>query len=526
MPSGSPPRSGVLGTHVLALALIAVAAPARAATTVTLAMGAGPDTVTLSRAWSHRAVDVGLVLDLTGSMAGELSSLKVGFSSIAATLQASYPDLRVGVAEFEDWPCGLYGSAAYGDLPFRLVQRCTSNMSQAQTAVNGLAIRFGGDGPEAGYDAIHQAVTGAGVTSASCGSVPAFDPAAGLVAGVADGSDGGMGFRDGVASRVLVVSTDADFHESTDYSFVGPVSRAATLAALQASGDRFVAILSTDGNFAVAQGQLRELCATAGTITPLAYGSSATQCETGIAGTGVGPVNGGCPNVFQLLGNGTGFGTALLSAVRNALDASPFTVSATLAGVALPPGGTSADFVQESAFTGGANPAFAPAPAVAGGGATLLGSFATGSADLRLVLENLTVPSLNTEQYFPLVVETRANGAVVARDTIVVEVPRPLAVPPAAALAGLRLSPASRNPSADRSGFRLTLPADGAVTVTVCDAAGRQVRTLARGELPAGVHALEWDGTRDDGGLSPAGLYFVRAAWRDQRASLRITRLR
>lgn len=503
-----------------------LAAPSGAATTVTLAMGAGPDTVTLSRAWSHRSVDVGLVLDLTGSMSGELSALKTGFNSVAASLQAAYPDVRMGVAEFEDWPCGVYGSPSFGDLPFRLVQRCSSNLSQVQTALNSLVIRFGGDEPESGYEAIHQAVTGAGATSASCGSVPAFDPSAGLVAGVADGSSGGMGFRDGVASRVIVVSTDADFHEATDYSFAGPVSRAATLAALQASGDRFVAILSVDGNFAAAQSQLRELCATAGTITPLAYGTFPTQCETGINGTGAAPVNGGCPNVFQLVGSGSGFGTALLSAVRGALDGSPFTLGTTLAGVPLPAGGTSADFVQSCAFTGGANPAFAPAPTVSGGGTTLLDSFATGSADLRLVLENHTVPGSAAEQSFPLVVETRANGAVVARDTIVVAVPPALSVAPPAAAAGFHLSASSANPSAGRFGLRLTLPAAGAVTVTVCDAAGRRVRALASGELPAGTHALEWNGARDDGSPAPAGLYFVRAAWGDQHTSLRVTQLR
>lgn len=521
-----PPAAGAAG-HVLAVLVLGMlATPVRAAMTVTLAMGAGPDTVTLSRAWSHRAVDVGLVLDMTGSMTGELSALRAGFSTAAASLQASYPDLRVGVAEFEDWPCGAYGSATFGDAPFRLVQRCTSDLPQAQSAINTLSIRFGGDEPEAGYEAIHQAVTGVGVTSDSCGSVAAFDPSEDRVAGVADGDGGGMGFRDGLATRVLVVSTDADFHESTDYAFAGPASRAATLAALQASDARFVGILSSSPTNAAAQAQLRELCATASTITPLAHGTYVMLCETGINGTGTSPVDGACPNVFLLASNGSGITTAMNSGVRNALDASPFTLATSFAGAALPVGGTSADFVQESAFTGGANPAFAPAPTISGDGATLLGSFASGTADLRLVLENLTVASADTEQYFPLVVEMRANGVVVTRDTIVIEVPRPLAVPPAGAAVTLRLSPASRNPSSDRSGLRLVMPAAGAVTLTVCDAAGRRVRTLASGERPAGTHVFEWDGTRDDGSRAPAGLYFVRAACGDQRTSLRITRLR
>jgi flagellar hook assembly protein FlgD len=47
------------------------------------------------------------------------------------------------------------------------------------------------------------------------------------------------------------------------------------------------------------------------------------------------------------------------------------------------------------------------------------------------------------------------------------------------------------------------------VAVTVYNVAGRKVRTLVQGALPAGRYTYEWDG-RDDTGLSlSAGIYFL-----------------
>lgn len=66
------------------------------------------------------------------------------------------------------------------------------------------------------------------------------------------------------------------------------------------------------------------------------------------------------------------------------------------------------------------------------------------------------------------------------------------------------------NPAASVARVRLELPAPDAVALEVFDVAGRHVRTLRRGELPAGAHEIEWD-LRDDRGVrAAAGLYFVR----------------
>ena len=502
-----------------------VPASVHASSTVILPPGGEPDTVNLSRPWVHRAVDVGLVLDLTATMSGELQNLKYTLGDIFFLLSYDYPDLRMGIAEFEDWPCNGHGLLTAGDLPFRLIQRCTSDRIQLQYGLSLLGVRNGGDLPESGYDALHNAVTGAGGTGEGCAVVPPFNPSGGFVAGVADGNDGGMGFRHGRATTVIAVATDAVFHDASDYAFGGPVGRLAAIAELQASGYRFAAVL-TDPSNTTGRDQLRELSATSSTVTPPAFGSSPTQCETGPVGAPVEPVNGGCPDVFDVATSGQGIDKALREAVTNALEASPFTLTFTTEGTPLPTGGTSVDFVRGIAFTGGSNPAFAPAPAVSGGGAALLGSFATGSSDLRVSLENLSVASADTVQRYALYVETRANGTLVTRDTIFVEIPKVVSVPPGETICEFRLTTSGRNPFDDRFVARLAMPRSGAVSVSVCDVTGRCIRSVAGGVLPAGTHVIEWDGRRDDGALVPAGIYFMRATGTNHSASLRIARLR
>ena len=58
--------------------------------------------------------------------------------------------------------------------------------------------------------------------------------------------------------------------------------------------------------------------------------------------------------------------------------------------------------------------------------------------------------------------------------------------------------------------LRFSLPTQGAASLTLYDLAGRRVRRLIAGALPAGFHEIAWD-RRDGGGrvVSP-GLYLAR----------------
>jgi choice-of-anchor B domain-containing protein len=79
-----------------------------------------------------------------------------------------------------------------------------------------------------------------------------------------------------------------------------------------------------------------------------------------------------------------------------------------------------------------------------------------------------------------------------------------------AASASFEIGPMTPNPlPAGRAGtMRLVLPRAGAVTAGVYDVAGRRVATLVDAVLPAGAHAIRWDGASRQ--RAPAGVYFVR----------------
>ncbi|MBI5169859.1 MAG: T9SS type A sorting domain-containing protein [Candidatus Eisenbacteria bacterium] len=74
----------------------------------------------------------------------------------------------------------------------------------------------------------------------------------------------------------------------------------------------------------------------------------------------------------------------------------------------------------------------------------------------------------------------------------------------------LAFAPVSPNPVRGEATLRFALPAGAHVTLAVYDAQGRRVRLLLDVTMPAGEHALRWDGDDDAGRALAAGLYFVR----------------
>ena len=66
------------------------------------------------------------------------------------------------------------------------------------------------------------------------------------------------------------------------------------------------------------------------------------------------------------------------------------------------------------------------------------------------------------------------------------------------------------NPSGDVTRFRFRLEAPGEASLSVHDALGRHVRTVAGGVLAAGTHEVAWDGRTDAGAPVAAGVYVAR----------------
>jgi len=81
---------------------------------------------------------------------------------------------------------------------------------------------------------------------------------------------------------------------------------------------------------------------------------------------------------------------------------------------------------------------------------------------------------------------------------------------------------ASTNPSHGDVTLRLALPAAAHVRVAIYDAAGREVRSLADRDQPAGTLALAWGGEDEAGGLAPSGLYFARLVTAGRTLTVRL----
>ena len=83
--------------------------------------------------------------------------------------------------------------------------------------------------------------------------------------------------------------------------------------------------------------------------------------------------------------------------------------------------------------------------------------------------------------------------------------------------AALNLTQNHPNPFNPKTTIRFGLPESAEVKLAVFDVSGRLVRTLVDGDLPAGNHSAEWDGTDTTGRSMATGVYFYRLDTADER---------
>jgi hypothetical protein len=69
---------------------------------------------------------------------------------------------------------------------------------------------------------------------------------------------------------------------------------------------------------------------------------------------------------------------------------------------------------------------------------------------------------------------------------------------------------AGPNPFDEATTLRFELPSSQRISLSVFDATGRRVRSVAEGEFAAGIHDVAWDGRDDAGARVGSGVYFVR----------------
>jgi hypothetical protein len=174
---------------------------------------------------SRRSLDIGFLLDTTCGSQGPPAVAEAFPDVVDALAALPIATTTMGLATFDDYAYGSYGSSAYGDTPFLLRAQQTDDPSVVRDALNATPIHGGSDGTEAGIEALYQALTGAGydqdcdATYDGPTDVKPFiadptDPFGGVAGQFYDSTDqstgnvGGMGFRADATVRVVVYTTD------------------------------------------------------------------------------------------------------------------------------------------------------------------------------------------------------------------------------------------------------------------------------------------------------------------------------
>ncbi|MEO8548551.1 MAG: hypothetical protein ABI678_01195 [Kofleriaceae bacterium] len=323
----------------------------------------GPANQPLTFATAIPQLDVFFLMDVTGSMSGEISNLQSSLNStVLPGIQNAVANSQFGVGAFADFPISPFGQA--GDQPFSLRQAITATTAAVMSGVTSLSgAGYGGgyDGPEAALEAIYQVATGEGLTGPAPTSVAANHNGVGGVAFRAD------------AMPVIVDITDAPSHAvgetgncGGDLGYTGTVatyahSRAQTKTALAGICGRVVGISSGAGACTGVE-YMTDLATTTGArVPPQAWdvgtrpaGCGATQCCTGLNGVGVvADAQGLCPLVFAASTNGTGVGAGVTTGIQMLTRFATFDVTRETSGVTtdidgnpLPAGHTTADFLK------------------------------------------------------------------------------------------------------------------------------------------------------------------------------------
>ncbi len=95
--------------------------------------------------------------------------------------------------------------------------------------------------------------------------------------------------------------------------------------------------------------------------------------------------------------------------------------------------------------------------------------------------------------------------------------------PGATAPIAVRMMPAFPNPFAGATTIPFEMAVAGPVRLSLHDVSGRLVRTLVAGDLPAGAHAVVWDGMSACGRRAAEGVYFATLRVNNQQWSQRLT---
>ncbi len=274
------------------------------------------------------ALDIGFLTDITGSMNTTINALTQALlTNLPETMISGRTGTRFGFAEFSGFDCGTFGST--DESPFVLRQRMTSSLPTFRSILD--TVSADGFGDEHIAEALFQYATGLGRSNRSgCLTASEFNPDTQLVrpfnneiafsAGIADGSEGGAGFRPN-ALRPLFLLTD-EAGESRSDSFEYGATLEESESALAESAVSVIGIWSATDPISATMLQWARSSA----VPACAWntGRPATcapgQCCTGVGGAGVAPESGLCPLAYRINSSSTTPVTDLRQALLDGLQ--------------------------------------------------------------------------------------------------------------------------------------------------------------------------------------------------------------
>lgn len=303
----------------------------------TLDFDGPPASDTLEFDAAFRGADLVFNMDTTGSMGGSIARLQDSLTSVLIPAFATaLENPGYAVTQFDDFPCNGHGNG--DDRPLILRQRVTTSARDAEIGVEALERHSGGDTNESGIEALYQIATGIGRSNgSSCLSgatsqfiVRPFDAAIGFQRGIADGTIGGVGFRDGSVPIIFHI-TDAPTHakgENTAGSG-GPyqygATRIETYNALEAIGARVIGVAA--GSSSTTRTDLEAISFETNSAVPVCAwdssrpsGCGSSECCTGPGGAGRPAIGGVCPLVYNSDSSGSGLDTSIVSGIRALLS--------------------------------------------------------------------------------------------------------------------------------------------------------------------------------------------------------------
>jgi hypothetical protein len=146
-------------------------------------------------------IDFLFLADNTGSMGGVISNVQSVASTLLNDLRTTYSGAQFAVARYFGDPSEGVG---YGSGSYQVLQTSTADTTAAQTAMNNWVASGGGDGPEANFYALHQALQNGDSTCPGLGSIP----------GACGGSGDPLNWRLG-ARKVALWFGDFPSHQKT-----------------------------------------------------------------------------------------------------------------------------------------------------------------------------------------------------------------------------------------------------------------------------------------------------------------------